>query len=333
MRDYTAESARLRALCSDLLQKGAVDLILAWTSGPGLTAREAIIAKGSKETERIVWSPFCTSSTATLFKRNRANLQGKKLGFVVKDCDLRALNVLMQEYLIKRENVVLIGVRCDGLADAGQFPGASSAAKVSSDARGVQVDGKSAPWEQFGYTACQSCSYDNMNADHIVGEYGRKKSAGEWEHVARLQGLPPHKRREHFEELFSKCIRCYACREVCPVCACIECAIDPGERCITPRTTPLEKISAPNWACRGRQLTENAVYLLTRSMHMAGRCVRCGWCERACPVGLPLMDLLDMVNANVLSVYKYETGLDISSPPFLAKFSDEDPNDKGGGHQ
>ena len=331
MRDYSAESGQLCAICKGLLASGAVELVLAWTSGPGLTGREAMIAKGADQLiDRIVWSPFCTSSIATLIKRNRKALEGKNIGIVVKDCDRQALNVLLQEYVIKKENVVIIGVRCDGLASALMFPDATMASKVVSDEKGVQVDGKEVAWEDFGFNACLSCRYDSMSADHVVGEYARKKQVTELPHLKRLSGLSLSGRKEHFDALFGRCIRCYACREVCPVCACIECAIDPGESSITPRTTPLEKTSVAGWACRGREPSENAVFLMTRAMHMAGRCVRCGWCERACPAGIPLMELLDIVNENVLRVYKYEAGKDPAAPPFLASFSDDDPDDSGG---
>lgn len=333
MRDYGAESARLREICAGLLERGEVDLVVAWTEGQDRPrARETVIEKGRKDlVQRIVWSPFCTTSTVTFLKKNKAALAGRKIGVVVKDCDFQALNVLLQEYFIKRENLVIIGARCDGLAEADLFPRPGSPdVPVTSDAEGVRVGKAFARWEDFGFTTCLTCSYDSMEPDHVVGEYGREKGKPKWQHLLRLGSLPPEGRREHYAAIFDACIRCYACREVCPVCACVECAIDPGERAITPRTRPSEKACAPVWASRERQLSENAVYLTTRAMHMAGRCVRCGWCERACPVGLPLMEILDLSNDAVGRIYGYEAGKDPKAPPFLASYAEGDPDDKGG---
>jgi formate hydrogenlyase subunit 6/NADH:ubiquinone oxidoreductase subunit I len=232
---------------------------------------------------------------------------------------------------MKPENLVVIGARCDGLAEADMFPRPKDAdVQILSDAETVRVGQDSVRWEDFGFTTCLTCPYDHMRPDHVVGEYGRKKAKQQWKHLSRLEALPPGKRREHYAAIFDACIRCYACREVCPVCACVECAIDPGERAITPRTSPSEKTNAPVWASRERRLSENAVYLTTRAMHMAGRCIRCGWCERACPVGLPLMEILDLSNDAVSRLYGYEAGSDPKAPPFLASYSESDPDDKGG---
>jgi ferredoxin len=331
MRDYRAESARLRQLCAGLLEKGTVDVVVAWTEGDDFPrVRETAIWKDRADlVQRIVWSPFCASSTVTYLKKNKAALAGKRIAVVVKDCDFQALNVLLQEYFLKRENLVIIGARCDGLADVDLFPRPQGQdIAITSDAEKVHLGKESRRWEDFGFTCCQTCSYDHMKPDHAVGEYGRKKAKTEWKHLSRIQAQGPDMRREHYSDIFEACIRCYACREVCPVCACVECAIDPGERAITPRTPPSEKAGAPVWASRERRLSENAVFLTTRAMHMAGRCVRCGWCERACPVGLPLMEILDLANDAVSRIYGYEAGKDPSAPPFLASYSENDPDDK-----
>jgi len=332
MRNYNAESERLREICGGLLSSGAVDFIVAWTEGEDRPrAREALIDKSRPDLlQKIVWSPFCTTSTITFLKKNKAALAGKKVGVVVKDCDFQALNVLLQEYFMKRENLVIIGVRCDGLAEADLFPRPKGAdVPITSDAAGVGVGHTSIRWEDSAFTTCLTCSYEDMKPDHVVGEYGRKKGKPEWTHLSRLKGLSSGERREHYADIFEACIRCYACREVCPVCACVECAIDPGERAITPRTSPGDKANAPVWASRERHISENAVYLTTRAMHMAGRCIRCGWCERACPVGLPLMEILDLSNDAVRTVYGFESGKDPKAVPFLVSYSESDPSDKG----
>lgn len=334
MRDYRSESAHLREIVSGLLERGEVELVLAWTEGEDRPrARETLIGKGQADLLRkVVWSPFCTTSTVTFLKKNKAALAGKRLGVVVKDCDFQALNVLLQEHFLKREDLVIIGVRCDGLAESELFPRPEGADfPIASDAEGVSVGKERRRWEDSGFTTCLTCSYEHMRPDHVVGEYGRKKGKPEWKHLSKALAKDPAGRRGHYAAIFESCIRCYACREVCPVCACVECAIDPGERAITPRTAPSVKACAPVWACRERSVSENAVYLLTRTMHMAGRCVRCGWCERACPVGLPLMEILDLCNDAVSRIYGYVAGQDPEAPPFLASYAETDPDDKGAG--
>ncbi len=332
MRDYRAESAQLQGKCAGLLGSGAVDVIVAWTECDDRPrVRETAIDKDRPDLVRkIIWSPFCTTSTVTFLKKNKAALAGKKIGVVVKDCDFQALNVLLQEHFLKMEDLVIIGARCDGLAESDLFARpAAGDLSITSDEEGVGIGEERHRWDEFGFSACITCSYEHMKPDHVVGEYWRKKGKPEWRHLSRLLALPAAERRDHYAGIFESCIRCYACREVCPVCACVECAIDPGERVITPRTPPADKACAPVWATRERALSENAVYLTTRAMHMAGRCVRCGFCERACPVGLPLMEILDLSNDAARRIYGYEAGRDPKEPPFLASYAETDPDDKG----
>ena len=88
-----------------------------------------------------------------------------------------------------------------------------------------------------------------------------------------LEALPADERWRFWVDEFSRCVRCYACRQVCPLCVC--------ERCIADKTVPqwIEAASHP----RG-----NLSWNIVRALHLAGRCVDCGECERFCPVGIPL---------------------------------------------
>ena len=85
--------------------------------------------------------------------------------------------------------------------------------------------------------------------------------------------MAPAQRWSFWEEELSRCVRCHACREVCPLCFC--------ERCVADKTQPQWIESSPH----GRG---NLAWHLTRAMHLAGRCVGCGECTRACPAGIPL---------------------------------------------
>jgi len=89
-------------------------------------------------------------------------------------------------------------------------------------------------------------------------------------------GSPAGEKWAFWTAEFSKCYRCNACREVCPLCSCVRCVQDKARpRWIDPSPTP-----AGNW-----------IWNVTRAFHLAGRCVECGGCEAACPAGIPLMAL------------------------------------------
>ncbi|MFH1138703.1 MAG: 4Fe-4S binding protein [Pseudomonadota bacterium] len=74
----------------------------------------------------------------------------------------------------------------------------------------------------------------------------------------------------------NKCLKCFGCRNVCPVCGCLECTIE-------------REVLVPQ-----RELPPDPSFLITRAVHMVDRCVYCGLCEQACPAGIPLKALYRM---------------------------------------
>ncbi|MEW6027451.1 MAG: 4Fe-4S dicluster domain-containing protein [Planctomycetota bacterium] len=127
--------------------------------------------------------------------------------------------------------------------------------------------------------------------------------------IAELMKLSPAERRAFWDKEFNKCIKCYACRQICPMCYCNRCIADKNQ---------------PQWIPTSPNPAGNFMWNLTRAYHLAGRCVDCGECERACPVGIPLMLLNKMVYNNIKANFGYEAGFDDKVPPPLATYSPED---------
>ena len=75
-----------------------------------------------------------------------------------------------------------------------------------------------------------------------------------------------------------RCMKCYGCRNICPVCYCSECTLE--ENAFIPR---------------GELPPANPNFLLTRAIHMVDFCIYCGLCEEACPADIPLTTLYKMV--------------------------------------
>ena len=134
-----------------------------------------------------------------------------------------------------------------------------------------------------------------------AGEEVEKATAVErFAEVAAVESMPQPERAKYFESIYAKCIRCYACRDVCPCCTCRECFVDARRE---------------NWVGKQNNVAENRFYGLTRVMHIADRCIECGECERVCPMDLPLMKLNRKVIQDLNALFgEYEAGLAVDEP-------------------
>jgi formate dehydrogenase subunit beta len=113
-----------------------------------------------------------------------------------------------------------------------------------------------------------------------------------------IERLDPWERFSRWMYEFQKCIKCYGCRNICPVCFCNECSLENADLVGTGRLPP-----------------EVPVFHLVRAVHMAGRCFDCGLCEEACPAEIPLRVLYRKVNEIVKEVFGYETGTSFNPSP------------------
>jgi len=89
----------------------------------------------------------------------------------------------------------------------------------------------------------------------------------------RLGRMTRQERWDFWQGELSRCVKCYACRSSCPMCYCEHCTMD---------------CNRPQWVPVPSHGLGNLEYHMVRSMHLAGRCVQCGDCGRACPVGIPI---------------------------------------------
>jgi formate dehydrogenase (coenzyme F420) beta subunit len=101
----------------------------------------------------------------------------------------------------------------------------------------------------------------------------REIPAKDRELLDRLEKMSAAERWEFWRKEFSRCVKCYACRNSCPMCYCGHCTMD---------------CNRPQWVPVPSHALGNLEYHMVRAMHLAGRCVECGDCGRACPVGIPV---------------------------------------------
>lgn len=303
------------------LEAKEVEFVMGWQKGfDGLHATPLYMRK-PEDVEKLIWGPLNVHSLATylpLFK-------GKKVGIVVKGCDSRGVVELLQENLINREDVVVFGMGCNGtidinrvLAKIGDVTEVESVTGSGATLK-VRADGKD---YEFAMRTCagQMPRLHRAQRRHprsLRGLAPRTIPDGAQPAHARHHDLPrrPEPRgpgmgfwRGHID----RCIRCYACRNACPMCVCRDnCVADSRE---------------PHWLTQEDSPTQKMFFQLIHAMHLAGRCTGCGECNRACPMGIPVGALKLQMGRVVKKLFEYAPGMDVDAVPPLLGFQLEEKN-------
>lgn len=325
----------LRERCDEVLAKEEVSGIIGFRRKGSEPKDMIAFFKDSDDLRDLVFTPLSTGNPTTLLYQElkKGNV---KLGVVVKGCDTRSIIQLAQENEINLDMVHLIGVSCPGVVDGKKLEKSLKkegltnkeisdigSVTLSSDEKEILLEegnGEelSLPFQELISENCSYCRYPTPTRyDFLIGEerVGKKPDLSD---VEELEKISKEKRWEYWKGELNDCIRCHACRRVCPLCYCDECIVDPEELAISPDTTADEKARRPRWLGKIVNTPENAFYHLVRIMHHAGRCIECGECERACPMDIPLMKLERSLIREVEDLFDYEAGIDPKETPLEA---------------
>jgi formate dehydrogenase subunit beta len=133
-------------------------------------------------------------------------------------------------------------------------------------------------------------------------------SSNAHENIAALQEKSSAERLDFWMGQFDRCIRCYACRQVCPMCKCPVCLYERDES---------------TFIGLGIGLNEKRTFHLGRAFHLAGRCIGCNECERACPMKIPIGLLTQKIAEEIETAFDYRAGLTVSPSPIVTVLSGE----------
>ena len=327
-----------------LLREGKVKYVIGYGDGTNGWPAAPIFVKKPEDVDRFIWNPTCVHNLARFLvdeKRRKARQKQpdkRPVGIFVKGCDSRAIVVLLQEKFIDRSDVFILGVSCEkaGVVDDAKLArklAGKKAQKIELDDRNRFVvtteDGKiEAAAEELLAERCLECQANvPVIYDVLSGEKTKRTPDKPFGSLEKLESLSAEERWSFWKAQFDKCIRCYACRSACPMCYCDECVVDSINLAVTADTTADEKAQRIRWIQRSAEASENFVYHLVRAMHLAGRCIDCGECERVCPLDIPLRFLNKKLEKEAKELFGYEAGFDASLPALISCFRDEDPQD------
>ena len=301
----------------ELLQDGTVNRVLGWQQGDFVYDITPAVFHSAEELDKsFVYDDFCSANLSKyLVKESRK--EGKVLVFL-KPCDTYSLNQLTKEHRVIRDNIYVIGIACDGKADVDKMKAAGI-----SGITGIQADGDNYRVDTIYGTEivaktdvmadrCLSCkSRKLMTYDEIIGEDGEVLDSNRFDMVEKLENMTADERYEFWRGELSRCIRCNACRNICPACTCEKCVFDNVNSGVA-NTAAADSF-------------EENMFHIIRAFHVAGRCTDCGECSRVCPQHIPLHLLNRKFIKDINELYgDYQAGEDVTSKAPLTNFTYDD---------
>lgn len=301
-----------------LIESGEADRVLGWKKGEFDYDVTPYVFNSIDEIEKdFVWGDFCGANFSKYLIKETAK-SDKKVAVFLKPCDTYSFNQLLTEHRFEREKVHVIGVSCSGMADIRKIKDIAGEGIAKIEEQDgylnvftlydgvVKIDSKDALAER-----CLCCTKRCVVYDELLGDGQNKAYNDRFAKVEELEAMTEEQRYAFWKSELSKCIRCNACRDVCPACTCEKCVFDD------PRSVLENKAAANEF--------EEKLYHIIRAFHVAGRCTDCGECSRVCPQNIPLHLLNRKFIKDINAFYgQYQAGETVGQRAPLVDYTTED---------
>jgi len=304
----------LRVEITRLLNEDIVDVVIAFKKQDSPLRPQPAFFRSADEVANLEYNGLCQNNLANYLTRYPKDT---KIGMVVRGCESRSVNALIVEKQHDRENLYLIGIPCEGIVDLKKIIKKTgeevTAYSENNDEVSVLYKGQEVKFSrnELLHDSCLRCVHPNpIEPDILLGDPLPEGDPNiVRQAVESFESMDKEQRYAWFQQEAERCIRCYACREACPMCYCTECFVDH---------------STPSWSESTVSPAGTHAWHIIRAFHLAGRCTSCGACERACPMDIKMTYLTDKLNEDMHEVYEFEPGMNDTTQPPFASFNLDD---------
>ncbi len=305
---------KIRELSAQLLREDKVDMVIGFRKGSLPMSNEPCMVKNPGDADKLVWDSNCGVNLASYLTDRK-----ERIGIIAKGCDSRNINTHIIENKIKREQLTIIGVPCTGMIDKRKVSNSVDfdIIEVIEEADKVIVKGAGSEQtfdkKEVLRKNCEVCIHPNpVVYDEMVAEkVDINQDVDRYADVREVEEMDSDDRWQYFEDLLSNCIRCYACRNACPLCYCPTCFVDESQ---------------PQWLGKSTNATDTRGFHFLRAYHCAGRCTDCGSCETVCPMGINMRAFTKKLEKDCLENFEWQAGLNTEQRPPLDSFNPSDPD-------
>ena len=301
---------KLIARAKELLAEGKVQKVVGWRKGLfDYDVTPSVFTSAEDLENNFVFNEFCganlskylvkitreieikkstTRMNNTMAKQRDPNAQDAPIPSEValvflKPNDTYSFTQLLKENRITRDDVYAIGVPCQDTLK--------------------------------GAEPCGNCAGKKpVSCDEYIGVDPNAEVAQNTARMAEVEKLEAMSEAERFafwQNEFSRCIRCNACRDICPACTCEKCVFDNNALYTS------QKVAETSF--------EESLYHIIRAWHVAGRCTDCGECSRVCPENIPLHLINRKYIKDINEIYgEYQAGSDFETKAPMQSFKEDD---------
>ena len=306
---------------TELLESGEVQRVVGWKKGDLGYNPEPAYFETAEALKDFVYDGFCGANLSK-YMIKACELEGKTL-VLLKPCDTYSFNQLIKEHRISKDKIYVIGVGCKGKLDIEKIKAmgikgitAISGVEITDDCDTINIEtvygNKTVDYKEAMLERCHVCKgKEHKISDEIFFESAETDDGDRFAGVDYIESLSPEEKFEFFKKELSKCIRCNACRNVCPACSCRKCVFDST------------KFDADRKA--NVDPFEESMFHIIRAFHVAGRCTDCGECSRVCPQGIPLHLFNRKFIKDINEFYgEYQAGAEVDERSPLTNFTFDD---------